>query len=139
MGDFLLVGIHDDATINKIKGANYPILNLHERALSVLSCRYVDEVILGAPYSVNEALLDGPIKISIVVHGATEIDPDLNGSDPYEIAKQRGIYRPLISAFPTLSTKTFINRIIANRIAYEERNRKKIAKDQAANFGKSFC
>lgn len=39
LGDFLLVGIHDDYTVNKHKGRNFPIMNLHERTLSVLSCR----------------------------------------------------------------------------------------------------
>lgn len=44
MGDFLYVGIHDDATINLHKGRNYPIMNLHERVMNVLSCKFVDEV-----------------------------------------------------------------------------------------------
>lgn len=39
LGDFLVVGIHDDQTVNAIKGVNYPLMNLHERALSVLACR----------------------------------------------------------------------------------------------------
>lgn len=39
MGDYLLVGIHDDQTVNAIKGVNYPLMNLHERVLSVLACR----------------------------------------------------------------------------------------------------
>lgn len=38
-GDFLIVGVHDDQTINAIRGANYPVMNLHERLLSVLACR----------------------------------------------------------------------------------------------------
>lgn len=28
-------------------------MNLHERSLSVLACRYVDEVIIGAPWEVS--------------------------------------------------------------------------------------
>jgi cytidyltransferase-like protein len=38
-GTFLLVGIYDDTTINKLKGQGLPILNLYERALSLLSCK----------------------------------------------------------------------------------------------------
>ena len=38
-GSFLLVGIYDDTTINKLKGHGLPILNLYERALSLLSCK----------------------------------------------------------------------------------------------------
>jgi len=33
LGDFLLVGIHDDDTVNAEMGGGYPIMNLHERAL----------------------------------------------------------------------------------------------------------
>ena len=29
-------------------------MNLHERSLSVLACRYVDEVIIGAPWEVSK-------------------------------------------------------------------------------------
>jgi ethanolamine-phosphate cytidylyltransferase len=39
LGDFLIVGVHEDQTVNAIKGSNYPLMNLHERALSVLACR----------------------------------------------------------------------------------------------------
>ena len=44
LGTFLLVGIQSDETVNTMRGQNLPIMNLHERALGVLSCRYVDEV-----------------------------------------------------------------------------------------------
>jgi cytidyltransferase-like protein len=39
VGDFLIVGIHDDDTINKHKGSNYPVLNLQERVLNVLAIK----------------------------------------------------------------------------------------------------
>ena len=32
-------------------------MNLHERSLSVLSCRYVDEVIIGAPWEVTNDMV----------------------------------------------------------------------------------
>ena len=38
-GDYLIVGLHTDPVVNRYKGANYPIMNLHERVLSVLACR----------------------------------------------------------------------------------------------------
>ncbi|KAH9616270.1 hypothetical protein KSS87_018151, partial [Heliosperma pusillum] len=53
-GDFLLVGIHTDQTISAKRGAHRPIMNLHERSLSVLACRYVDEVIIGAPMEISK-------------------------------------------------------------------------------------
>ena len=38
-GDFLIVGLHTDPIVNRYKGYNYPIMNLHERVLSVLACK----------------------------------------------------------------------------------------------------
>ncbi len=43
LGSYLIVGVHDDRVVNRLQGENLPILNLHERVLSVLACRYVDE------------------------------------------------------------------------------------------------
>lgn len=39
LGDFLIVGLHTDPVVNRYKGSNYPIMNLHERVLSVLACK----------------------------------------------------------------------------------------------------
>jgi ethanolamine-phosphate cytidylyltransferase len=49
-GDFLFVGVWSDDVVNYFKGSNYPILSLHERVLMVLACKYVDDVVVGAPY-----------------------------------------------------------------------------------------
>lgn len=139
MGDFLLVGIHDDPTINKIKGSNYPLMSLQERVLSVLSCRHVDEVIIGAPYSVTKDVLEKYYKVDIVAHGKTEAIPDANGEDPYKVPKEMGIYREVDSEHPELTCDNIIDRILANRRSYEERNRKKEAKELAAlNASKSM-
>lgn len=35
-GDFLIVGLHTDPAVNRYKGANYPIMNLHERVSMLL-------------------------------------------------------------------------------------------------------
>jgi cytidyltransferase-like protein len=39
LGTYLIVGVHSDQTVNKKRGNGYPIMNLHERVLGVLSCR----------------------------------------------------------------------------------------------------
>ena len=36
-GDYLIVGLHTDPTVNRYKGANYPIMNLHERVSVLLN------------------------------------------------------------------------------------------------------
>jgi len=50
LGDFLYVGVWPDETVNHFRGSNYPILSLHERVLMCLACRFVDDVVIGAPY-----------------------------------------------------------------------------------------
>lgn len=85
LGDYLLVGVYDDAVVHAIHGSNYPIMNLHERVLSVLACKYVDEVIIGAPYIVSRNVLDSVGKVSIVCHGSNRSPCDMGGLDPYKV------------------------------------------------------
>lgn len=44
LGDYLIVGLHTDPVVNSYKGSNYPIMNLHERVLSVLACKVSNHV-----------------------------------------------------------------------------------------------
>ena len=37
--EYVIVGLHTDIVVNKYRGSNYPIMNLHERVLSVLACK----------------------------------------------------------------------------------------------------
>ena len=39
LGDYLIVGLYTDQEVNRYRGSNYPIMNLHERVLSVLACK----------------------------------------------------------------------------------------------------
>ncbi|XP_064618898.1 ethanolamine-phosphate cytidylyltransferase-like [Lineus longissimus] len=121
-GDFLIVGIHSDAVVNRCKGTNYPIMNLHERVLATLSFKYVDEVIIGAPYILSEAIMD-ELKIDIVVHGRTDTPMDLDGQDPYQAAKSRGCYK-IVDSGSSLTTDRIIQRIMMHCLEYKERNRK---------------
>ncbi|KAL9645078.1 hypothetical protein ABK040_004569 [Willaertia magna] len=126
-GDYLVVGLHEDKIVSQYKGAHLPIMNVHERLLSVLSCRYVDDVIIGAPFIVTQDMID-VMKISVVVCGTVQ-DPEPHQVDPYELPKKLGIFQQIQSPRPELTTTTIINRIIDNAKRYEERNRKKEAKE----------
>jgi ethanolamine-phosphate cytidylyltransferase len=53
-GCYLIVGVHNDQTVNTYWGSNMPIMNLHERVLSVLGCKYVDDVLIDAPYAITQ-------------------------------------------------------------------------------------
>eukprot|EP00168_Porphyra_purpurea_P016203 TRINITY_DN5185_c0_g1_i2.p1 TRINITY_DN5185_c0_g1~~TRINITY_DN5185_c0_g1_i2.p1 ORF type:complete len:550 (-),score=201.79 TRINITY_DN5185_c0_g1_i2:830-2413(-) len=126
LGDFLLVGIHDDATVNAHKGRNFPIMNLHERTLSVLSCKYVDEVIIGAPWAVTEDMVR-TMNISLVVHGShfdrEQLGTDV-GLDAYSVPKELGIYQEVPSK-SDLTVMGILDRIVSNRESYLKRNSKK--------------
>uniref|UniRef100_A0A667ZNK5 ethanolamine-phosphate cytidylyltransferase n=1 Tax=Myripristis murdjan TaxID=586833 RepID=A0A667ZNK5_9TELE len=126
---YVIVGLHFDQEVNRYKGKNYPIMNIHERTLSVLACRYVSEVVIGAPYAVGKDLLDH-FKVDLVCHGKTEVFPDKDGSDPYAEPKKRGIFRTVDSG-NGLTTDDIVQRIIANRLQFEARNQKKEAKEMA--------
>uniref|UniRef100_A0A7S0V5E8 ethanolamine-phosphate cytidylyltransferase n=1 Tax=Polytomella parva TaxID=51329 RepID=A0A7S0V5E8_9CHLO len=67
-GDFLLVGLHTDADVMARRGPHLPIMNLHERSLAVLACRFVDEVIIGSPCEITEDLIR-TFNIGLVARG----------------------------------------------------------------------
>jgi ethanolamine-phosphate cytidylyltransferase len=57
LGDYLIVGVYSDELVNVQNGSNYPIMNLNERVLSVLGCKFVDDVVLDAPWEVSIHLI----------------------------------------------------------------------------------
>ncbi|KAE8737862.1 hypothetical protein FOCC_FOCC016674 [Frankliniella occidentalis] len=129
-GDFLIVGLHTDPVVNRYKGSNYPIMNLHERVLSVLACKYVSEVVIGAPYAVTQDLMEH-FKVNVVCHGKTHIPADMDGSDPYIEPKKRGKFI-IVDSKNDMTTEKIVDRIIMHRLEYEERNKKKEKKELAA-------
>ena len=124
-GDFLLVGIHTDQTVSATRGLHRPIMSLHERSLSVLACRYVDEVIIGAPGEVSKDMIT-TFNISVVVHGTTAENTDFQKeqSNPYAVPISMGIFKVLDSPLD-ITTTTIIRRIVSNHEAYQKRNEKK--------------
>ena len=110
LGDFLIVGVCND-------GPN-TLMNLNERALNILSLKYVDDVIIGSPDAIDDELLN-KIKPSVVVEGSKQSSLD---ADPYELPKKLGIYRKIDSDFPEFTAKTVIDRILNNYSVYINRN-----------------
>ena len=136
LGDFLLVGLHDDRTVNDRRGVNHPLASLHERALCVLALGCVDEVILGAPWAVSADLLNS-MGIAVVAGGADECDldgADANGAPPgaendrYALARERGIYERVAAPNP-LRIEDIVQRIVDNRARFEKRNAKREQKE----------
>ncbi|XP_071442336.1 ethanolamine-phosphate cytidylyltransferase [Hetaerina americana] len=128
-GDFLIVGLHTDPIVNRYKGSNYPIMNLHERVLSVLACKYVSEVVIGAPYVVTAELMNH-FRVDVVCHGRTPLLP-LPHPDPYAEPKRLGKFITIDSG-STMTTEKIVQRIIMHRLEYETRNSQKEKKELAA-------
>ena len=126
---YVVAGIHDDAEINRHKGLNYPIMNIFERGLCLLQCRYVHSVIFGAPFEPTEAFLrnlpagSGRLP-SIVYHGPTSFMP--LSYDPYVEAKRLGIFEEIPRHdFQEVDAGHIVDRITKSRARFEERQRAK--------------
>jgi len=83
-------------------------------------------------------------KVSLVIHGQTEVDPDVDGRDPYEVPKGLNKFQQIDSGNP-LSTQDIITRIIDNRfverIVYSMKNvirKKKPKKPQHMKHLKNY-
>jgi len=126
---YVVVGIHDDYTINKIKGYNYPIMNILERSLVVLQCKYVSALVVSAPYTPSKTYLTqslGPLSPAEVWHGPTKVIEVAGEGDPYADAKQMGILKTITShKWDYISAGKIVDRILNRRLEFEERQRKK--------------
>lgn len=89
--------------------------------------QYVNEVVIGAPYEVSKELMEH-FKVNTVCHGQTYI-PSEHG-DPYVVPKTMGKY-VMIDSGSTITTEQIVERIIKNRLEYEQRNIKKEKKEIA--------
>mmetsp|Transcript_687 Transcript_687/g.820 ORF Transcript_687/g.820 Transcript_687/m.820 type:complete len:222 (-) Transcript_687:161-826(-) len=127
-GDFLIVGIHGDALVNRERGCNLPLMNLHERVLSVLGCRFVDDVLIDAPSQISPQMIKS-LQIDEVVHGTN--DEDFGGcddnNDRYKYAKAANIFVQLKSP-----SKFSLSRIIDRIQAHSRQFQAKIAKKKKA-------
>jgi ethanolamine-phosphate cytidylyltransferase len=127
---YIVAGVHDDIVINHWKGLNYPIMNIFERGLCVLQCKYISAVIFSAPFSPNKAFLekvpyDG---VSAVYHGPTAFMPLTY--DPYVDAKEMGLFQEVQShPFRHVNAGEIVERILKSREAFAERQRKKGEKE----------
>ncbi|KAL2010164.1 hypothetical protein VTN00DRAFT_5971 [Thermoascus crustaceus] len=129
---YVVAGIHDDDVINHWKGLNYPIMNIFERGLCVLQCRYIHAVIFSAPFTPNQSYLEAmPLGVpNAVYHGPTTFIPLTY--DPYTAPKRMGIFREVDShPFQHVNAGEIVQRILKSRDAFEERQRLKMQKSVA--------
>ena len=94
LGTHLVVGVNDDESISQCKGP--PVMGDRERVTAVQSCRFVDEVVPGVPYVMDDEFLSYVVRkyrIDYVVHGDDACL--VNGRDVYASAKAVGKYRTI--------------------------------------------
>ncbi|KAK4121384.1 Nucleotidylyl transferase [Parathielavia appendiculata] len=129
---FVVAGVHDDDVINKWKGVNYPIMNIFERGLCVLQCRYINAVVFGAPFTpTKQYLASFPWGTpDSVYHGPTSFMPSTD--DVYAEPKEMGIYREIgHHEFEDVNAGSIVQRIMKSRDLYEARQK---AKGMKANL-----
>ena len=102
-------------------------MNLHERVLSVLGCRYVSDVIIDAPYTITPEMIYS-FNIAEVLRGSNGdgLSSPQDESARYEHAMKAGIYK-VIPSPADFSIHNIIGRIHKNQDAFQERFKRKIA------------
>jgi len=128
LGTYLIVGIYDDETVNELKGSNYPIMNLHERVLNVCSCKWVDDVVIGAPREISEDMIN-TLNIKIIAQGShtsSKHSENLERVDVRNLEKSGlAVFKEVESDWPYLTTAEIARRIAENRITFMKRNAKR--------------
>ncbi|KAG9944260.1 phosphoethanolamine, partial [Aureobasidium melanogenum] len=122
---YIVAGVHSDEAINDYKGINYPIMNIFERGLCVLQCKYISALIFMAPTAPSKPFLESlPYAVQAVYHGPTVSAPP--GQDFYTDAKEMGMYKEIPShPYSHVNADSIVARILKSRELYEERQRVK--------------
>ena len=80
--------------IKYYRGNQYPLQGLQERVLMALAMKYVDDVVIGAPYIVTDDLIKS-LNIKTVVHVQSredQVKPEHSDIDPFEVPKAQNIF-----------------------------------------------
>lgn len=123
-GDFLYVGIWDDEMTRYYRGEQYPIQTLQERVLMVLSCKHVDDVVIGAPFEITQDLVNSLNIHKVVTISNTQEDavlPRFSFSQQFDIPKQKEMLTTLEvkDQFYDITAEKIAARVKANKELYE--------------------
>lgn len=106
---------------------NLPLMNLHERVLSVLGCRFVDDVLIDAPY-----ILTVDVIASLHIHEVVYDENTVSAQEAairYSAAASSGILHKI-----QVTSDYDINKVIArikdNQSMFQERFQRKMGKEK---------
>merc|ERR1712013_378397 len=122
-GTFLVVGLYDDETVRARKGPFFPLMNMQERVLNVLSCKYVDDILIGAPWTITSQVLKSLNVNSVVVSENTRFASD--EMERYDVPKEMGILEELETE-THFTTDLLMENIVAQQDQLERQNRNKV-------------
>ena len=105
-GDVLIVGVNDDASVTRLKGAGRPVLRAPERAEVLAGLAAVDHVVLFAE-DTPRALI-AAVAPDVLVKGADWAEDDIVGRDEV-LARGGRVER--IALVPGVSTSEIIRRM----------------------------
>lgn len=106
-GKYLVAGVHSDEEIELNKGPT--VMKLNERAIAIKYNKWVDKVVLNAPYVTDPKWMDKE-NCFWVVHG-DDITTDANGNDCYDVVRKEGRLK-LVKRTKGVSTTDLINIIM---------------------------
>jgi ethanolamine-phosphate cytidylyltransferase len=107
------------------------VLNLNERVLSVLACKYVDDVIIDPPYLITAEMI-AALNINIVVTGKISEVPANAETDVYRVPQEMGILKEIDSG-SSMTMGNVLTRIRENASRLENKVAKKM-KAEAEHF-----
>lgn len=95
-----------------------PLMNLHERVLSVLGCQYVDDVLIDAPYEITPEMI-ARLNISEVLTGTKHDEIGVAyAENMYDYPKRAGVLK-VIESPSTFNLAYIVQRIRKNQKAFE--------------------
>jgi ethanolamine-phosphate cytidylyltransferase len=106
-------------------------MNLHERVLSVLGCRYVDDVLIDAPYHITPDMV-ASLKISVVVRGTKTDDVGMTRKTEdvrYRYPREAGILK-IIESPSDFNIANIIQRIRENQMHFQAKYERKMKAEQ---------